>query len=402
MADRAFGEVTVIYRLLKQLVGYTRCRISGADCGRLLMICRARRIYLWEIRGSDNGETEAFVLTPYAAALSEAAAICGGTVKILEEYGLPVYVKKAAAHRAFLIGLFAACLIVYSLSRYVWAIEVNGNSFYTDEVLSAYLKEINAGAGCLKKNIVPSAVEENLRLKYPRISWVSAQLVGTKLKINIEEGQPEREKNEDSKTEIKAPYSGTVLKIMTRSGTAAVRQGDIVKKGDILVRGGVDIYSDDGTVLKTVPTAADADIVLDVTFKVDRSYDRHYVKKIYDDDVSKSYILHVFGKTVQMPGFFEKEMTDYDEMSSYKAFRLTKDFYLPFGLETIQRQAYITENAVYTEDEIREIAAADFKRKLQSMEDEGARLAEDRTKVRIDNDCLTLYGEVSMEIPICG
>ena len=103
-----------------------------------------------------------------------------------------------------------------------------------------------------------------------------------------------------------------------------------------------------------------------------------------------------------MPGFFEKEMTDYDEMSSYKAFRLTKDFYLPFGLETIQRQAYITENAVYTEDEIREIAAADFKRKLQSMEDEGARLAEDRTKVRIDNDCLTLYGEVSMEIPICG
>ena len=53
---------------------------------------------------------------------------------------------------------------------------------------------------------------------------VFAQLVGTKLKINIEEGQPEREKNEDSKTEIKAPYSGTVLKIMTRSGTAAVRQ----------------------------------------------------------------------------------------------------------------------------------------------------------------------------------
>ena len=82
-----------MYRLWQKIAGYSRCRILGADAGRLLMLCKRRRLYLWDICPCDGG-LEAFVLTPYIRDLSETALVCGACVTVLDAYGLPVILKK--------------------------------------------------------------------------------------------------------------------------------------------------------------------------------------------------------------------------------------------------------------------------------------------------------------------
>lgn len=389
-----------MYRLWKKIAGCSRCRILGTDAGRLMMLCKRRRIYLWDICACDGG-VEAFVLTPYVGNLSEAVLVCGGTLKVTAAYGFPVILKKAAAHKYFFFGLLSAVLIIFILSRYIWAVEVCGNSFYTDEMLSAYLKEIGAGAGSLKGDIVPSEVEENIRLKYPRISWVSARITGTKLMLDIEEGQPDIKAQAEEKGDLCAEYSGKVVSIMTRAGTPLVKKGDIVKKGAVLVAAGMDIYGDDGTVAKTMPVAADADIILQVKFAVDRYYDRHYMKKNDVGDVKKSYAFHIFGHTLTLPDMPGARMKDYDETIEYKAFRLTEDFYLPFAMTVTSRKPYTQTPAIYTEEEIKAIAARDFERKLETMRADGAKVIEKQTDFEMTADALFLTGYVVMEMP-CG
>lgn len=386
-----------MYRLLRRLAGCSRCRIDGADAGRLVMICRKRRIYMWNIhREADNMEVS--VLTPDVTDLQAAAAVCGGRVTVLCAHGLPVLLKTAAAHKYFFAGLTAAVVFIYILSGYIWAVEVSGNSFYTDEVLSAYLKELDAGAGSLKRNIVPSEVEENIRLKYPRISWVSAKITGTKLKLDIEEGQPDMAVENDSLSEICAPYSGTVSSIMVRGGTALVAPGDTVKAGDVLVRGSVDIYGDDGAVADTINVAADADVVVRVKFKVDKSYDRHYMKKVYDGDVSKSCVLHLFGKSFELSGANKETEKSYDEILDYKAFRLTEDFYLPLAVTVVRRQSYVTEPSVYTKEEITAIGEADLERRLRLLTEGGGEIIENNTKIEITDSSLVLSGHVIADV----
>lgn len=389
-----------MYRLWQKIAGYSRCRILGADAGRLLMLCKCRRLYLWDICPCDGG-LEAFVLTPYIRDLSETALVCGACVTVLDAYGLPVILKKAAVHKFFFFGLLSAVLIIFALSRYIWAVEVCGNSFYTDEMLSAYLAEIGAGAGSLKRHIVPSEVEENIRLKYPRISWVSARITGTKLMLDIEEGQPDMKMPDADTGDLCAPYSGTVVSMITRAGTPLVKKGDIVKKGDVLVAAGMDICGDDGTVVKTVPAAADADIVLRVRFAVDRRYDRHYIKKNDAGEAKKSYAIHLFGHTFTVPDMSRSAMSDYDETVEYKVFRLTEDFYLPFAVTVTSRKPYTQTPALYTAEEIRTIASRDFERKLETMRNDGAKLIENHTDFEVTKDDLLLTGYVIMEMP-CG
>lgn len=391
-----------MYRLFRQIAGFSRCRIDGDCAARLVMLCRHRHIYMWDIRRTKDG-MEVSVLTPDIDALEGAAALCGARVTVLFGHGLPVILKKAAVHKYFFIGLLAAAVLMYVMSGRIWAVDVYGNSFYTDEVLLSYLKEIDAGAGSLKKNIVPSEVEENIRLKYPRISWVSAQITGTKLKLNIEEGQPEVTAPKENADEITAPYGGTVVSVMVRGGTPLVKAGDSVGKGDVLVRGSVDIYNDDGTVARTEPVTADADIILRVKFNVSKRYDRHYMKKVYDTAVSKRYIFEIFGKTIETgraaSGQKNGDDEPYDEVRTRKAFRLTKDFYLPFAVTKISRQSYKTEPAVYTKEAVTEIAMTDFERILGRLAKKGGKVIENNTETEVTDKCLLMSGYVIADMP---
>ena len=117
------------------------------------------------------------------------------------------------------------------------------------------------------------SIETALRNDYPDITWVSAEISGTRLIVHIKENDGIKEDIQTDSTprDIVATCSGVVTSMITRAGTPKVKPGDEVEKGQILVSGIVDVYNDAKEVVNQRPVSADADIFV----RVDIPYEEH-------------------------------------------------------------------------------------------------------------------------------
>ena len=96
----------------------------------------------------------------------------------------------------------AFLLILIPLSQFIWNIEINGNSYITDETVLAYLKEQDPSFGTPKKKIDAEKLEESFRMAFDDVIWTSVKISGTKMTIDLqeniknkEERTPERRKS---------------------------------------------------------------------------------------------------------------------------------------------------------------------------------------------------------------
>ena len=100
-----------------------------------------------------------------------------------------------------------------------------------------------------------------LRKQFDAFTWVSVKQEGTRLLIQVKEStDPEAnvENNEKKETEgtnpanlptdLIADKNGVITSMITRKGVPMVSVGDTVKKGDLLVKGELEILDDSGEV----------------------------------------------------------------------------------------------------------------------------------------------------------
>ncbi len=123
----------------------------------------------------------------------------------------------------------AGCVsLLCFLSAHIWKIEFYGNSYYTDERLEKYLAEAeNIHIGSWKKDVANPVLEENLRLTFPDISWVSVRKEGTSLIVNLEEmvKYDAASKEKTKPRYICASKDGQIVSMVTRSGVPKVHVG---------------------------------------------------------------------------------------------------------------------------------------------------------------------------------
>lgn len=101
--------------------------------------------------------------------------------------------------KLFFGGIFIFFGFLFLLSRYIWNIEIVGNTSVTDSAMITYLTEQGCGFGARKAKIDCAGLEEQSSMDYSNIIWTSAQISGTKLTIQIKENlvTGEAAKNED-------------------------------------------------------------------------------------------------------------------------------------------------------------------------------------------------------------
>ena len=68
--------------------------------------------------------------------------------------------------------------------------------------------------------------------------WVKARIEGSKLKVSaVERQSPPSIISEDSPCNLVAKRDGEVIRVYTTAGTSVVKKGDMIRKGQILVKG---------------------------------------------------------------------------------------------------------------------------------------------------------------------
>lgn len=385
-----------MYPIRRHLCGYLVCQYEGSQFYRFMNICKKRKIYLWKIRTKDL-KTNYCVLSEALEEHKEAAKKCGGHIEIIKRCGLPFVIKKNIRHRYFFIGLLLAVICIYSMSRYIWNVEITGNYRYSQGTIVECLNELNAGCGAKKGQIVPSKIEEELRLRYPGIAWVSVQIIGTKLLINMEEGVQWTEEVSENKSSIKADMDGTVVSIVTRKGTPMVHQGDTVKKGDVLINGYTEILGDDLTVAKTIETGADGDVIMEYEIPVKETIKRDYNEKVYTGQEKTSRVISLFQHEFNL-GPEENPYELADQVKGSKYYRLTTFLYLPLYSEKTVYKEYRLEPAIYTDQELELLGENYLNGKIQTYINAGAIVDCSQVVKAIDKEGCKLTGKLIVTI----
>ena len=385
----------MIVSLIKYFHGYVYVHLSGYAPERFLNLCGNHNILIWNLTPAEDGYYFCISVNGYKS-LKPILKKTRTRAKIIEKHGIPFTVFRYRKRKLYVLGILFFAGILYYLSGFIWNIEVNGNSYLSEDTIIHFLEEEKAAFGSKIKKIDCAALEEELRSRYDEVIWTSIKIYGTKMTVDIQESLlPDEtyEKKEGTVYDIVAAKDGIISEMVTRNGTPLVTNGCEVARGDVLVSGRVEIIGDDGEVTDYLYHSADADILARVTYQYSDEINITYQDKIKTGEMKKDYELQFFGEIIQNP-LFQKPDATYDIVSRNEQLHFTDNFYLPVYFRTITYEMYETEEKEYTQEEIKAIAAKNFNQYLANLEEKGIQILEKNVMIKKANQKYVVEGTV--------
>lgn len=415
-----------------------RCLVTGEETLRFVNLCRNNGIELRHLVRREN----AIQMEIDAENFKKLRPLVRKThvkIHILNRHGPAFFFYRHKRRWWFLLGMTVFAGMIYILSLFVWQIDIDGNRKYTDALILQALAQMDVKTGCRKSEIDLPEIEEELRIMYNEITWVSASIAGTKLQIELREGDlkisgssgggqtgnvkrvENRENNpktQNGESEIDLPANlvadedAIITNLVVRRGTVAVRYGDEVKKGDVLIEGKVYIYNEDETLKKVDYLTAEGDVF----GKYQELYEKHYQRKhevrSYKGKNYRELGVAIVGKSFCLPvweNILKKQLegnTLSEVWSWKKQFRLTPTFYLPFALEYTEYVPYKNVVEEYTDEVIKKMAEEELQKYLNELEKKGVQIISNSVTISLDADgghvkgTLILDGPIGKEVPI--
>jgi similar to stage IV sporulation protein len=388
----------MLKKLKNCFLGYLTVHISGTSPERFINLCGNRRIYIWNIV-KDKEKYKFNISVKNYKKLKPIFRKTRLLPKIDKKHGLPFFLYINRKRKGFFIGIIMCMILVYIMSLYIWDISIQGGSKYTPEALLKFLAKNEIKAGIKKKHIDGNKIEEGIRLAYKDIGWVSVEVKGTRLIIKITEtNMPAPIEEATAPSHMVATKDVVIKEIITRTGTPMVKPGDVVKKGDIMVSGILEVKDDFDGILERKPVIASADIVASSYYDYYDSFPLNHTVRIYTDRNKNGYYITLLGRKLILynPRY---SYTMYDIIVNEKTMHITDSFYLPFQYGRVNIREYIEQKDKYTEDQAREIAKDRVKRYFDSLSENGVNILKNNIKINISNNICIAQGRIYVEEP---
>lgn len=303
--------------------GYLWIRVSGAGASRFINLCGIRHMMLWNIKKEDDSYTMCISLKSFFE-MKDIVHKTSTRVVILKRFGLP-FLLPGVKKRWFFPAFLVVVAVIFFLSQLLlWNIHIAGNETIPEESIMLFLEEHDVRKGIRLKEVDTELLEKEMRKTFPSITWISVYLEGNSLTLNMKENDKpipeesaEQEKlhkegflEEEKGMDICANKAGKVISIVTRTGTPAVQSGDEVQVGDVLIRGSVEIFDNEGNVRERVNVHADGDIILESTIRT--SFDTPLIKIVETETGnSKRYTFCRYGDNYRIWYLFSIPYEEY-------------------------------------------------------------------------------------------
>ncbi len=381
--------------LRKTGAGYLHVRLVGTSPERFLNLCRNRNIFIWNISCKENQYEFCIGIDDYKA-LRPVVRKTKTMPYIKEKIGLPFFLSHWLQRKGFVGGLFLFVGLICLLSQMLWSVEITGVYTHTKPELLKFLNKNQIQIGMRMNKIRCTALEETIRKSYDDIGWVSAQIDGSKLVIQIKEtNMPVVYQQETIPVHLVASKDGVIASVITRSGVPLVKAGTEVKEGDILISGVVDILGDGDLLLRREPVVADGDIMLETTYDYYDEKNLNYIGKEYTGRIKRRVVLEVFGKRMELlfPINFWQNFEKSDEIVE------NHDFSRGLIQEITQRE-YFEVGMVYSKEEVKDTLLKKFIRYSEKIGEKGVIIKKNNVKIRESGQKIITSGTLIVQEPV--
>ena len=154
--------------------------------------------------------------------------------KILSEERESNRIKNRIKNASFVVGIIASAILVFLYSICIFSVNVEGLKTVSEEDVYSVIEQYG-NAIVFKSEIDIKTLEKEL-VNIPNVSHAKATVKGNTLNIEIVERLSNTEILEPQTMEnIISKENAIITKMVVVSGTAMVKVGDTVKKGQVLV-----------------------------------------------------------------------------------------------------------------------------------------------------------------------
>lgn len=388
-----------MWNQLKHMSNYVVIEIKDGCCERFINLCRFNEICMWDIQRMDD-KVVAKIKKKDFMKIRQYVRKSQVHIKIIKKVGIGFIAFRYRKHYSFLLGIFISLVIIKVLSLYVWNISFTGNTEYTDQMLTRFLNSYHYRMGMKISDIRCDDIESELRSSFEDITWVSAQISGTRLIVHIKENDGFTEKvKADGQTpqSIYADCEGTIVSMVTRKGTPLVKTGDLVSVGDELVSSIVEYHNDAGEVIQSENVCTDADIVIRTALTYEDSMNRIQQKKIYTGRTKTKQMIGIPEHFLEY-GLSLSKLGDYDIVTEKENWKLGSDFYLPVWSGKRIYYEYIYEPVKLTDEELEEQLTERLHSYLSDLEENGVQIRSNRVNMKSEENSCIMEGIIEADV----
>ncbi|MDD6201860.1 MAG: sporulation protein YqfD [Lachnospiraceae bacterium] len=384
---------------IRLLQGYVCIRINGYSPERFLNLCRINGILLWDIIPCNHDYVLKMNRKDFKK-IKPFAKKTGVKAVITKKCGLPFFMHKNRKRKLFFFGIPFCIAFLYILTGFVWSFEFVGNSQITDDMIRCFLKDEQIKTGTEIKKIKIEELEREIRENFDCITWTSVKIKGTCLVIEIKENDlPEIEKatGKSNGMNITAISDGTIVNMITRRGIPQKKQGETVKKGEVLVEGCVPIFDNDGNIISFDYCEADADIYLQMYYPIHKSISRYYQYKNYTGRSVKKRYLKAGNHYL---AFNIKKITypKYDIIEEEKQISILGKLELPFWAGKKTYREYVEIDAMYSDDAAISLLKEFLNNSIEELNEKGVQIIENNVKIDKNSESIELNGNFLIRI----
>ena len=325
------------------IFGYRKLKIAPEDLSEVTSIFIRSSIFS---SISDDGS-----IIVKERELSKIKALLSGRIDFACSEPMGLYGKwLRLPHKAAIVSAMILSLIITAiLSSVVWDVRVSGNETLDESEVLDVLKDCGFGVGDIWLMVDRSKLEYDLLNKNEKIAWVNINRRGTVAYVRIIENRSEEkdeEPTEEGYNNIIAAQDCVIEEITVKRGTAVVKPGDVVKKGDLLVAGILPAEAGGGF------CHAEASVIGRVYDKVSVEMPRNYEKKTYIGKRIAKIELNFFNFSVNIFKIYGNLTNNCDIIEDELTYTHQGKSRLPFSLTVAYLPIFDTQEADYTDEEL--------------------------------------------------
>ena len=371
--------------LLRLILGYVRVEIEGYYIERFINICQNKKILIWNLKRENGVKLFCNIGIKDFKKLKIISRKTNCKIKIVKKKGIPFLLHRYKKRKIFAMFLIVIAFFIYTSSKYVWNVDIKVEENLMIENIEEDLEDLGLKKGILKSKIDTDKLVNEIRLKRNDISWIGIDLKGTNaiIKIVKADEKPDLIENSDF-CNIVAEKSGVITNIIAQNGTAIVKAGDEVHKGDVLIAGYMEgKYTEKRYVHSLGKVQA--------KIKYQKSEKIYLNQEILKESGNQEKKLQIKFNNFKI-NFYKtlSKFKIYDTIYTEKKLKIFSNFYLPISIVEITNKEQIKENKKYSKEEAIELK----KQELSSEIEKDIANKENIQNVTVDTNELEGYVEV--------
>ena len=342
------------------ILGYLRISIEGYYIERFINICKKQNITIWNLKRNKN------TMLFFNVRIKEFKEVCkivkqlNCKLKIRNKKGLPFLMYKYKKRKTFAILLIIVVFIIGLSSMYVWNVDIIEENNQELPNIRQDIEEAGIKLGTLKSKINSKEIINKIRLKRNDVAWMGIEKKGTNIIVKLVKADQKPEIVDTNEyCNIVSDKTGVITKINAQNGTANVKVGDTINKGDILINGWME-----GKYTGIRYVHAKGEIEAKVWYTKNKKIPYILTQTRETGNQENKYSLKINNFEINFLKKYSK-FEIYDTIETDSKFRIFSDFYLPISVvkTTFKEKENYTQK--YTLEEAKTLGIEELQEELK-------------------------------------